>query len=344
MRAFDFFCGAGGLTRGLLDAGIDVVAGIDNDESCCDTYKRNNPNTKFIHRDVNDVALSDLGLESPLPEGNDVLFAGCAPCQPFSQLRKTGNKIPETTLLGTFTRLVRMALPTYVLVENVPGIARVPGFSTFRRVLRQLDDLGYQYKHAVLNAKCYGVPQNRRRLVLLAARGRSVSLPKPSHGIDSHPFKTVREAIVHYPQITAGGQHLSIPNHVSASISELNMRRLEETPHDGGDRMSWPKTLQLACHSGNHKGHTDVYGRMYWNKPAPTLTGRCISISNGRYGHPEQNRAISLREAAALQSFPDEYEFFGATTKISMQIGNAVPVTMAEKLGKHILQLSADKT
>ena len=340
MIGYDFFCGVGGLTRGLLNAGIQVLAGIDHDASCRETYEHNNPGVKFVHADIRKFQLGNLGLECPLPTGNDVIFAGCAPCQPFSQLRKTDSKMQEKTLLGRFGFLVQSALPDYVLIENVPGIVRVRGYSTFRRFLRLLDDIGYQYRFKILNAKFYGVPQNRRRLVLLASRVTSVSFPEPCHGSDALPLVTVREAISGYPELAAGNQHPSVPNHVCASISELNKKRLEATPCDGGSRTSWPDSLHLDCHRGKHTGHTDVYGRMYWDRPAPTLTGRCASISNGRYGHPEQNRAISLREAASLQSFPDEYEFFGTLTKNAVQIGNAVPVLLAEKLGRHILELS----
>lgn len=340
MKAYDFFCGIGGLTRGLQDAGINVLAGIDLDERCRLTYEKNNPGVKFIHKDVGGIDLDDLNLSEPLPEGNDVLFAGCAPCQPFSHHRKSSRDRPETTLLGKFEHLVRLALPNYVLVENVPGIAKVRGFSTFLRFRKTLDNLGYRHDCHILDAKYYGVPQSRRRLVLIAARSRQVSFPKGKFGIKGRPVKTVRQAIAHYPKIKAGERHSEIPNHVAAKVTELNMRRLRATPSDGGDRRSWPEDIRLPCHGRNHTGHTDVYGRMFWDRPSPALTGRCISISNGRYGHPEQDRAISLREAAALQTFPDRYEFFGHATNIARQIGNAVPVRLAERVGKHLLYIS----
>ena len=343
MRAFDFFCGVGGLTHGLLDSGIDVIAGVDHDEQCCQAYTKNNPGAKFIHKDVSKIQLGELGLEGPLPKGNNLLFAGCAPCQPFSSHRKWGKQAgPGGNVLGYLGRLVRKAIPDYVLIENVPGIAKVRGFSTVRRFRRMLDDLDYHQVEGILDAKLYGVPQNRRRLVLFATRRGAASLPKPSHGYGVRPIKTVRQAIAHLPPISAGEQHPEVLNHASATVSELNFRRLCATPADGGDRRSWPDALGLSCHKGNYAGHTDVYGRMFWDRPAPALTGRCISISNGRYGHPVQNRAISLREAAALQTFPDGYEFFGTRTNIARQIGNAVPVRLAEKIGKHILHLSKE--
>ena len=338
MKAYDFFCGAGGLTRGLLDAGIEVIAGFDNDEHCRLTYEHNNPGVRFVQEDMRKIGPINLSLKCQSEQYNDLLFAGCAPCQPFSPQHKGNKQRHDATLLGKFARLVETVLPGYVLIENVPGIARVPGFSTFRRFLKMLTANNYGCDYRVLDAKYYGVPQNRRRLVLLAARNRQPSLPEPKYGNQRRPFRTVRQTISHFPAIDAGEQHPDILNHLAAPITELNLKRLRSTPHDGGDRRSWPEHLRLECHKGDYKGHTDVYGRMHWDDPAPALTGRCHSISNGRYGHPTQDRAISLREAAALQSFPDGYEFFGYKTHIAKQIGNAVPVRLAEQIGKHLLK------
>lgn len=343
MKAVDFFCGAGGLTRGLLDAGIKVIAGFDRDERCCHTYEHNNPGVRFIAADIREMGLKDLSANSRLRKYDDVLFAGCAPCQPFSSQRKGNGDRQDTTLLCEFGRIVEDALPGYVLVENVPGIAKVRGFSTFRRFLQMLETKGYSYVYDILDAKRFGVPQNRRRLVLLASRHLHPSLPQPKYGDSFRPFMTVRQAISHFPAIRAGECHKDIPNHVAASIEALNLERLRHTPHDGGDRRSWPIHLRLECHKGNYEGHTDVYGRMAWDRPAPALTGRCHSISNGRYGHPEQDRAISLREAAAIQSFPDGYVFFGSKKHVAMQIGNAVPVRLAEHIGKHIINLRSSR-
>lgn len=339
MKAIDFFCGSGGLTRGLLDAGIDVVAGFDKDGNCRSTYERNNPSAIFFEMDIKEIRLEDLVLKSGLRDFDDVLFAGCAPCQPFSKQRKSNGKRHDATLLNEFGRLVEKANPGYILIENVPGIAKVCGFSTFHRFLGVLEKNGYSYSYDIVDAKGYGVPQNRRRLLLIASRHFRVSLPEPKFGNSDRPFRTVRQAISHFPALQAGETHPDVFNHTAASVSALNLERLKNTPVDGGDRRSWPELLVLPCHCGNYEGHTDVYGRMFWDRPAPTLTGRCNSISNGRYGHPEDNRAISLREAAALQSFPDRYAFFGTNRHIALQIGNAVPVRLAEHLGKHLLQL-----
>lgn len=339
MKAIDFFCGAGGLTRGLLDAGINVVAGIDIDKEAQETYSRNNRPAVFHAKDVCDVDLKLLRSITKLRTFKETLFAGCAPCQPFSQQRKNGPAKHSATLLMEFGRIVQAARPKAVLIENVPGMARVRGYSTFRRFTRLLENCGYELTYDVLDAKHFGVPQTRRRLVLMALRSTQPTLPVAAYGIPRRPFRTVRDAIEHFPELDAGAICGDVINHATASITDINLERLRHTPHDGGDRRSWPKRLQLECHKGDYKGHTDVYGRMAWDQPAPTLTGRCHSISNGRYGHPEQDRAMSLREAAALQSFPDRYEFVGSSKHVALQIGNAVPVRFAEHLGRHLISL-----
>jgi len=338
--AIDFFCGAGGLTRGLLDAGVKVIAGLDCDGQCRQSFESNNRGARFIQADVRDIGVDDLKRILHRDSFDDMLFAGCAPCQPFSKQRK-GSRDPESgRLLAEFGRIVAEAKPAWVLIENVPGLASVKGFSTFRRFLKTLDDSGYSYTYDVLDAKYFGVPQTRRRLVLLAGMKNRVSMPPLKHGNGHRPFVTVRQSISHFPPISAGESHPSVLNHVATSIIPINLERLRHTPHDGGDRRSWPKRLWLACHKGDYQGHTDVYGRMTWDNPAPALTGRCNSVSNGRYGHPEQDRAISLREAAALQTFPDGYVFYGSNKHIAQQIGNAVPVRLATELGKHILNMA----
>jgi len=337
ITAIDFFCGAGGLTRGLLDAGINVIAGIDGDKRCRETYERNNHPAVFFKADVRNL---DYNLIRQLIRGvpkKDLLFAGCAPCQAFSQQRKSCSVRPDATLLISFGELIETFKPGQVLIENVPGLTRVRGFSAYKRFLKVLKNNNYEYDGRVIDAKCYGVPQTRRRYVLLAMKRKKPKLPEPLNGPGRQPYNTVRNAISHFPAIKAGKKHPLFPNHEAASLSELNLRRLRHTPKDGGDRRAWPKELILDCHKGGYKGHTDVYGRMYWDRPSPTLTGKCNSISNGRYGHPSQDRAISLREAASLQTFRDDYVFYGSNVHIATQIGNAVPVRLAEVLGRAII-------
>jgi len=341
MYAIDFFCGAGGLTRGLLDAGINVIAGVDKDERCRKTFESNNAPATFICSDIQDVDEEYLlGINQQIFDNPDnLLLAGCAPCQPFSQQRKPREKRLDATILAEFARLIEQLRPGQVLMENVPGIAKIKGYSTFRRFLKVLDRNGYSYSYTIIDAKKYGVPQNRRRLVLIAMRELDASLPLKTHGKGLSPYVTVRDAIKRFPVLRAGSEHDTIPNHCAAEISELNRERLKHTPKNGGNRTSWPDHLILDCHKKDYKGHTDVYGRMYWNRPAPALTGKCNSISNGRYGHPTQRRAISLREAAAIQTFPDDYAFYGSKVSIALQIGNAVPALLGRVLGEHIVRL-----
>ena len=338
MRSLDFFCGAGGLTRGLLDAGIDVVAGYDSDERCRETYEGNN-RVAFSQGRIEDLRLDSPALADYIGETDDLLFAACAPCQPFSKILQNGSTAHDPTLLSAFGRLVAAVRPAYVLVENVPGITRGAGRETLEKFRRTLERCAYEWVEDILDAKHFGVPQNRRRFVMLAARsGRAPVLPEATHGRDGEELQTVKDAIEGFPEIAAGESHPQVPNHCAARVSDRNLERLRATPHDGGDRRSWPEHLWLDCHRKDNSGHSDVYGRMAWDRPSPALTGRCHSISNGRYGHPEQDRAISLREAAAIQTFPPHYEFFGYSKAIARQIGNAVPVLLAKRLGEQILR------
>jgi DNA (cytosine-5)-methyltransferase 1 len=338
LKAVDFFCGAGGLTRGLLDAHIDVVLGIDAEESCEKTYVRNNRPAQFLCADMKTLNTSAL---KPYIKGisrKQLVFVACAPCQPFAVLNKSKRKGQDAFLLSKIGDFVQAYRPKYIFIENVPGIARVKGASTLARFKRLLHELGYKFDEGTVNAKHYGVPQTRRRYLLLAAHKKKIILPPITHDGKKKKFQTVKDAISHLPRLQAGKVHSKVKNHVAARINDVNLERLRATPIDGGDRRSWPDRLVLKCHSGKHDGHSDVYGRMAWDKPAPTLTCKCNSISNGRYGHPTQARAISLREAAALQSFSDSYVFYGKHySRIAAKIGNAVPVRLAKAVGEHLV-------
>jgi DNA (cytosine-5)-methyltransferase 1 len=337
--AFDLFCGCGGVTHGLSRAGIRVAVGVDINPDCRMTYKLNNPGSKFIASDLRKVTGRDLlnawGKET---KGEHLMLAACAPCQPFSPSRQTEVRTSERTILQEVGRLVRDLRPDFLFLENVPGMARVNGFSSFRRLLHTMDSMNYRTIFKILDAQSYGVPQTRKRLVLLASRGVSICWPEATHGADPglKPVRTVRDAICKFPALRAGDMHPTIPNHITASIAEHNINRLRATPPNGGSRADWPRELTLACHE-THSGHGDVYGRLNWDRPAPTLTTKCTSISNGRYGHPEQDRAISVREAAALQSFDDSYVFYGNLQETTRQVGNSVPPIVAEQFGRACL-------
>lgn len=345
MYAIDFFCGGGGMSRGLLDAGVQVLAGIDSNPNCRDTYEKNNHNI-YLECDICKLTPKQLIDKFPqLNDSNDVILVGCAPCQPFSLLRRDefdekGNLIPHKSvnLLTEFGRFVKALKPAHVLVENVPGL-KGKGSDILDKFKQMLENEGYQWDEKTLYAKDYGVPQNRRRYVFIASRLFKPIIPNPTHGNAPNllPYNTVRKAIEEYPAIKAGETHKTIPNHHCANLSELLLKRIKATPHNGGSRTDWPENLVLDCHK-TFKGHTDVYGRMKWDEPSPTLTVKCFSLSNGRFGHPEQNRAISLREAAALQTFSDDYVFYGNIQEIGKQIGNAVPVLLAKVMGDYILK------
>lgn len=345
MIALDFFCGAGGLTKGLVNAGIPVVGGIDADEECRDTYERNNEGSQFLHADIRELRVEDISELIRDVHPDELLLAACAPCQPFAQLNRTDDRDDTATLLGQFSRFVQALRPRYVVVENVPGLARVRGSSTHRRFRKMLQRLEYGYWEGVLDAKKYGVPQTRRRFIIIATRDMEPTPPPRTHGRGLLPYETVENSIRAYPPLEAGEVHPTVPNHRAARLSPLNLERMRHTPHDGGDRRSWPDHLWLNCHKNDYEGHSDVYGRMYWQRPSPTLTCKCHSLTNGRYGHPEQDRAISLREAARLQTFDDSYVFHAEVQgRLAAQIGNAVPVKFAEAVGKQLRHLAGEIT
>lgn len=327
ISCIDLFCGAGGLTRGLLDAGIRVVRGVDVDGTAKETYERNNPGAEFVQADVRKI--SPDGIMRGVDRSGGLLLAGCAPCQPFSKHASKGADDKRRSLIESVGSLVERILPDYVLVENVPGfLENNPHRTAFLEILR---DNGYMKDERVVDAKDYGVPQTRRRYVLLASRRGSISVPEGKAG-----HKTVRNAISDFPEIKAGlNDSPEVENHVSSGLSDRLLERIRLTPPDGGSRRNTPRKLWTGCHL-NHTGHTDTYGRMRWDAPAPTLTCRCISLSNGRFGHPEQHRAISVREAAALQSFEDGYVFHSSMSGNAVHIGNAVPPLMARALGEAI--------
>ena len=336
IRVFDFFSGCGGTSAGLRDAGMEVVFALDVDTDAAATFKKNFPDAIFFERDVTRLRADSIKKLVEKDRTGPVLFCGCAPCQPFSQQngsrRKKDARIP---LLAHFGRFVKYHEPDFVLVENVPGLQNIseadgplPGF------LRLLRQMKYSVTMETIDCCDYGVPQKRKRFVLLASKLGTLTLPPKSHGpgTTNPSYSTVGEWILGMPEIAAGETCTSVKNHRAASLSPLNVARILATPVGGG-RQDWPAKLRLKCHK-DHDGHTDVYGRLRVDLPASALTTRCISLSNGRFGHPTQARAISVREAAKLQTFDDEFEFVGSLNSMARQIGNAVPVLLAKRLGE----------
>ena len=334
----DFFSGCGGTSLGFAEAGIEPVLAVDWDADAAKTYRWNFPKTKFVERDIRDLEVEEVGAALPPAEESIRLFAGCAPCQPFSGHRnKMAALDSRSFLLLEFLRFVKALDPELIFVENVPGMQRL---STRRGPLAEFVEevsLTHDVSVGTVLSADYGVPQTRRRLVLLASRLGPISIPAPTHGPEAgKPHSTVRDWIASLPPIEAGRDDFRIVNHRAMKLSGLNMERIRATP-EGGDRRDWPRRLWPDCHRGGFDGHTDVYGRLNWDRPAPTLTTKCLSYSNGRFGHPTQDRALSAREAARLQTFPNHFEFTGSLTSQGKQIGNAVPVAFARHFGLHIM-------
>lgn len=334
--AVDLFCGVGGLTYGLSAAGITVAAGLDIDESCQFPYERNN-NSKFICKSIKDI--SGLDLLKLFPEGHIKVLVGCAPCQDFSRYSRAKRAEGSTRweLLKEFGRIVRELQPEVVSIENVPEIESHVVYKDF---INLLDELGY--KIAPNRAYCpeYGVAQTRERTVLLASKLGEISLIKPIIE-DPQKYPTVFTAIGNMEKLEAGTISSDDPLHRSPNLSELNLMRIKHSK-PGGTWRDWPNKLIAKCHKQkNGSTYSGVYGRMEWDKPSPTLTTQFFGYGSGRFGHPEQDRAISLREGALLQSFPKQYIFVEPKqkiifNKIGRMIGNAVPPRLGVAIGQSI--------
>jgi DNA (cytosine-5)-methyltransferase 1 len=326
INAVDLFCGVGGLTHGLVRGGIDVIAGIDLDGSCRYAYEANN-NADFLETDVK--TLDAAMIKKLLGDEALTLLAGCAPCQPFSTYSRSGRKKGSENdweLVGSFGRLVRKVQPDFVTMENVPQVEQHPVFEEFIANL-----VGYSVVWKTIECSTVGVPQTRKRLVLLASRHGSmaIDLPRPISA------KTVRQTIGRLPRLSAGQADERDPLHVACRLSDLNLLRIKASK-PGGTWRDWKPSLRAACHR-RETGDTypSVYGRMEWDAPAPTITTQCFGYGNGRFGHPQQDRAITLREAAMLQTFPQNYDFVPKGGKIKFSqlgrlIGNAVPVRLGQ--------------
>ena len=330
----DFFSGCGGTSLGFKESGMSIKCAIDIDKDAIETFKRNIPEATCINIDIRDLDVEVVKLL--IHDTEEVLFSACAPCQPFTK-QNTDKKSSDSriNLLAEFSRFVTEIRPHHIFLENVPGLqsTHINKDGPLKDFLDLITKLGYNYELKVIRLSSYGVPQTRRRLVLLASRTKNIIFPKPTHGNKDNliRYSTVRDWIEQLPHIKAGQKHHKDTEHQAAALSQLNLERIRNTPM-GGSRLDWPEHLQLSCHK-KYGGHTDVYGRMDWDKPANGLTTRCISYSNGRYGHPEQDRAISLREAGCIQTFPTSYTWFGSLQSKARQIGNAVPPLLSQKMG-----------
>lgn len=342
LKAIDFFCSIGGMTYGFRQAGIDVIAGIDIDSSCKETYEHNNPRSKFIEADVMDLSFDELKEKTGIKENDDnLVFIGCSPCQFWSIINTDKTKSEKTkNLLTDFQRFVEHFQPGYVVVENVPGILKKADESGLNNFIRMLEN-GDKYKvvKEVINANHYGVPQKRKRFSLIASRvNKEICLPKPEK-VNTPKVKDFIGIKNGFERIPNGHKDVTDFNHTASRLTKKNFQRIKSTKVNGGSRTDWKDSdLQLECYKKSPKGFTDIYGRMKWNEPAPTITTKFHSLSNGRFGHPSENRALSLREGATLQTFPKTYVFMEESIgKVAKHIGNAVPPELAKRIAKQII-------
>jgi DNA (cytosine-5)-methyltransferase 1 len=315
---------------------------LDNDPDASRTFRVNFPEADFIEADVNAVDLQTIRqpVNVARSAGEIILFSACAPCQPFSKQNMAGRDlVAKRELLLDFLKFVESLEPDLLFVENVPGL-QDPNeqLSPFGPFVTRLRALGYFVTYDVVDCRTYGVPQRRSRLILNASRLAPIEFPHVAYGpTTNRPWRTVRDLIGDLPPVAAGRDCPDIKNHRAMALSVTNLKRIRATP-EGGDRRHWPDELLLACHRRPNAGYTDAYGRLAWDAPASGLTTRCISLSNGRFGHPDQDRALTVREAASLQTFPRDFDFTGVLAAQSAQVGNAVPPVLAKRFGQQFLQ------
>lgn len=338
VSVIDLFCGIGGLTHGLQLAGLNVTAGVDLDESCQYAFEANN-NAIFVQGNMTEITANDL---LPFyPDNNTKVLVGCAPCQPFSKYtqryRKDGRTDDKWRLLYSFARLVEEIEPEIVSMENVPELNNEQVYQDF---VNFLIGAGYHVSSQIVYCPQYGVPQRRKRLVLLASRLGNIEFILPLYQEGDYP--TVRQAIGHLPPIEDGVPNEIDPIHTASRLSALNKKRIRQSVQ-GGTWRDWDYELQLDCHKKRSgRSYPAVYGRMSWDEPSPTITTQFFGIGNGRFGHPEQDRALSFREGAILQSFPPNYQFVNhgetfSRKELGIHIGNAVPVELGRAIGISII-------
>lgn len=343
-EAVDLFSGGGGLTVGLKRAGFSVVAAVEINIHAASTFQANHPETRLFVQDIRYLRGQDL---LALTENGELdLLAGCPPCQGFTSLTSKYRKTdPRNELVKEMLRLIEETRPKAVMMENVPGLA-IRGKKLLVPMVERLRDLGYEPEMQVLQVADYGVPQFRRRLVLLAGRGMKIPLPKPTHsrnGLIGHKWRTVREAIEGMPApptLTEAKTRGAFPPadwHVVREMTQRNIERLRAA-RPGKSWRHIPEELRPDCHKGDYVGFSNVYGRMTWDDVSPTITGGCTTLSKGRFGHPEEERTISVREAACLQTFPNDYIFDTPfMDHVCEIIGNALPCLFAETVARSCL-------
>lgn len=339
LTVVDLFSGSGAVTAALKRRHFRVVAAVDNDEVACATYRLNHPRTRMIECDIREVDPKEIRAIDLKGRDLDLLVV-CAPCQPFSSQNRKRSPDQRSTLILEAGRFARVLKPKVIFFENVPGLAaHAELIEKLRRELGKDYTLGTPER---VDAADFGVPQRRVRCIMLATRGaKPPTMPEPTTPMGKRV--TVEHAIGHLPPLKAGEKHEADVLHAARNHQNIALRRLAAVPKDGGSRSALPATLALACHAAIGSGKfSDVYGRMSWNDVAPTLTTGCTDITRGRFAHPRDDRAITAREAALLQTFPEDYQFLGNGSEVQIQIGNAVPVKLVEALTPTFRQAIAE--
>jgi len=343
MKAVDFFCGGGGMSYGMMKAGVEILAGIDYEYECKRTYEENVKGAKFIQANVFDLGVEELEKDLNLEINDDeLILIGCSPCQ-FWSIINTDRKKSEKSknLLIEFGRFVRYFNPGYVVVENVPGVLRKKKESGLEEFINWLENNKYKVHFKIHNTNDYGVPQTRQRFTLVANRIGDGRIFPPK---DKGPKLCVRDVLGEangFPKVPAGTIDKTEFKHSVSSINHITLQRLKKVEKDGGDRLGFANDpeLQLKCFIGKDNAFKDTFGRLWWDKPSPTITTKFNCVSNGRFVHPEEDRALSLREGATLQSFPKTYKFYGNShLAIARIIGNAVPPEYAKRIGQAIIE------
>ncbi|PNH98459.1 DNA cytosine methyltransferase [Vibrio diazotrophicus] len=339
LNSIDLFSGGGGLSEGMKQAGFKILSAVENNQHAAETFRVNHKSSYVFEDDIRLVSGTELLKRSGIAKGELDLLAGCPPCQGFSSLtRKYKRDDERNSLINEVGRLVKDTLPKAIMIENVPGLMD-KGKPLLNSFLEEINSLGYIANYCVLQVADYGVPQHRRRFVLLAGHGFEIEIPKPTHsqkGSDTtKPWVTVKEAFdgldepVFLQETYIAGGPQKFNWNVKRSISKINVERLKHLK-PGGSRYDIPDSLRPACHKGKDTGFSNVYGRMDYNTVSPTITGGCTTLSKGRFGHPTELRTISVREAARLQTFPDSFEFAtDAVDSVCQIIGNALPCEFA---------------
>lgn len=343
LTVVEAFSGGGGLSRGLFDAGFNVVSAIEFEPHAFATYKANHPSVKCLNQDIRSVRGREL-VDLVGAENIDLL-AGCPPCQGFTSLTsKYKKEDPRNGLIQEMSRLVKELKPQAVMIENVPGLA-TKGANLYSTFLNNLRSMNYVVNEAILDVVDFGVPQFRKRIVVLAGLGFKIEMPRPTHsknGVNGKkPWVTVRDAIGMInepPKLLADAQKRGSTQdlnwHIIRQLSPKNQERIK-VAKPGKSWAAIPEALRPNCHKGSYKGFSNVYGRMRWDEPSPTITGGCTTLSKGRFGHPADDRTISVREAALLQTFPEDYIFDTPYMEhVCNIIGNALPPLFAKRLGE----------